>query len=302
LSGEHVRVIVNPAAGRGRGARLIPEITARFAEAGITDVRATLSKGHEREIAEAAIAEGCTTIVAVGGDGTSANVANAILHSGKDVRLGVLPAGTGNDFAKILGTAKSDLRSIAQSCAAPSDVRVDVGRIENVFFLNCCGFGFDVAVLEEIGRNTWLRGSSVYVYTALQQLFGFGGVDVAVRSEAIDRSTSRHMLLVIANSEFFGGTFRIAPGASVTDGQLDAILIADIPPVRRIGMLAAATRGTHVRYAECVSERSPSFEVSFDSPPAYETDGELHHALSSTLRVSSCPSMLRVVTGPGFRG
>jgi diacylglycerol kinase (ATP) len=154
LSGEHVRVIVNPAAGRGRGARLIPEITARFAEAGITDVRATLSKGHEREIAEAAIAEGCTTIVAVGGDGTTANVANAILHSGKDVRLGVLPAGTGNDFAKILGTAKSDLRSIAQSCAAPSDVRVDVGRIENVFFLNCCGFGFDVAVLEEIGRNT----------------------------------------------------------------------------------------------------------------------------------------------------
>jgi diacylglycerol kinase (ATP) len=140
------------------------------------------------------------------------------------------------------------------------------------------------------------------VYTALQQLFGFGGVDVAVRSEAIDRSTSRHMLLVIANSEFFGGTFRIAPGASVTDGQLDAILIADIPPVRRIGMLAAATRGTHVRYAECVSERSPSFEVSFDSPPAYETDGELHHALTSTLRVSSCPSMLRVVTGPGFRG
>ncbi len=299
---ERVCVIVNPAAGRGRGARLIPEITARFGKISGSEIRTTASKGGETALARQAIADGFTTIVAVGGDGTTTNIANAILHSGADTRLGVMPAGTGNDFAKILGTADADVATLAALCAHESDVRVDVGRIEDVFFVNCCGFGFDVAVLEEIGRTPWLRGSSVYLYTALRQLFGFRGIDVATKSKKEDRPARLHMLLVIANGPRFGGTFIIAPGASVTDGQLDLVSILDIPPMRRITMLGAATTGTHQRYPECIFERSTSFDLQFSAPPSYETDGELHHASSSKLTVSSCPAALRVVAGPAFRG
>ena len=299
---ERICVIVNPAAGRGRGARLIPEISARFGEIAACEVRTTSSKGNETALAAQAIADGFTTLVAVGGDGTTANVANAILHSGADVRLGVMPAGTGNDFAKVLGTATSDVRMLAELCAGDSSVRVDVGRIEDVYFVNCCGFGFDVAVLEEIGRTQWLRGSSVYLYTALQQLFGFRGVDIAILSESETRPARPHMLLVVANAPYFGGAFTIAPGASVTDGKLDAIAILNLPPARRVSMLAAATRGTHLRYPECSVEKSAEFEIRFGAPPSYETDGELHHAKSATLTVSSCASALRVVAGPGFRG
>ena len=301
MASDRVCVIVNPAAGRGRGARLIPEITARFAEIAESEILTTRTKGDETRFAADAIARGFTTIVAVGGDGTTTNVANAILHSGSDVRLAVMAAGTGNDFAKVLGTAKSDVRALAALCAEPSGVRVDAGRIEDVFFANCCGFGFDVAVLEEIGRTPWLRGSSVYLYTALRQLFGFRGIDVAVGSEKQTRPSRLHMLLVIANTEYFGGTFNIAPGASATDGLLDAVSILDLHPARRIAMLAAATRGTHLTYPECIVERSSGFELRFSSPPSYETDGELHHAKTSTVTVSSCPSALRVVAGPEFR-
>ncbi|HEX2723312.1 MAG TPA: YegS/Rv2252/BmrU family lipid kinase [Gemmatimonadaceae bacterium] len=297
---ERTCVIVNPAAGRGRGARMFSEVESAFARIGGAQVRTTAAKGDEIAIARAAIADGCTTIVAVGGDGTTANVANAILHSGADVRLAVLPAGTGNDFSKVLGTSRADAATIAELCAQESSVRVDVGRVEDIFFVNCCGFGFDVAVLEQIGRIPWLKGRSLYLYTALRQLFRFRGINVAITSVNSERPATVHMLLAIANAAYFGGVFTIAPGASATDGSLEAVSILDIRPARRIAVLAAATRGTHMRYPQCSVERAPSFELMFDSPPSYEADGEVYRARTSVLRVISCPSALRVVTGPGF--
>jgi diacylglycerol kinase family enzyme len=107
------------------------------------------------------------------------------------------------------------------------------------------------------------------------------------------------MLLVFANTEYFGGMFRIAPGARFDDGELDMIEILDLPASRRVSMLAAATKGDHMKYPECVMNRARSFELTFPSPPSYETDGELHRAASSTLTVTSCPSALRVLTASG---
>lgn len=288
-------MIVNPAAGRGLGRKMIPELTTVYRELGVDDIRQTRHKGDEMDVANAAIEDGATTLVVVGGDGTTGNVANAILNSGKDIRLAVSPAGTGNDFAKILGTAKASVRDVARAAVAPGEMRADVGKIEDVFFLNCCGFGFDVAVLEEIGRNTWLRGNAVYLVTALQQLFSFRGTDITLRSSSATLQHEIHMLLVVANSPHFGGMFQIAPGASVTDGMLDAVAIRDVPLHKRVAILGAVVRGSHPQFDECTIERAESFEIAFKSPPGYETDGELHRAKTSTVTVSCCPAALRVV-------
>ena len=292
---ERTCVIVNPAAGRGRGAKMAPAITTAFSEAGVTDIRVTRTAGGEAEAARSAIEGGTETLVVVGGDGTVSNVANAILHSGRDVRLAVLPAGTGNDMAKILGTANVSPSEMAALCSNTPPQRMDVGRVEDVYFVNCCGFGFDVAVLEGIARNTRLRGNAVYVYTALAEILGYSGTEVGITSARGSRPPAHHLLLVIANAPYFGGTFEIAPGASATDGQLDAVSVLDVPPWKRIGILAAALGGQHERFKECVRQRAPSFEVSFAGPPAYECDGELHHARTPSLRISSCPAALRVV-------
>lgn len=291
---ERVCVIVNPAAGRGRSAAMIPGLSVAFGSVGVTDIRQTSEAGEEFDVANAAIAEGFTTIVAVGGDGTSANVANALLHGGRHVRLAVMPAGTGNDFAKVLGTESADATRMAQLSIEPSNRMFDVGRVEDTYFLNCCGFGFDVAVLQELARTRWLRGSSVYIWAALKQLFSYRGFDVAVG--AWDGARSRHMMVVIANGPFFGGTFRIAPSASLTDGLLDAVSILDLSASRRLAMLSAAINGTHERFPEVVSKQADHFDIAFDSAPWYETDGELHYAQSSKLRIISCPAALRVVS------
>ena len=289
---ERVSVIVNPEAGRGRGRRMISEITARFAEAGINDIRLTSTAGEERAIARDAIASGATTLAVVGGDGTTNHVANAILDSGSDVRLAILPAGTGNDFAKVVGTNTTDIASVAMLCAHPGGVRVDVGKVEDRYFLNCCGFGFDVAVLEGIARTQWLRGNAVYLYTALRQLLSYKGTRAAVAGD----STELYMLVVVANSEYFGGLFRIAPGARVTDGELDAISVRNVSKTRRLKIFSAAVNGDHARFPECSMDRAASFALSFPEAPSYEIDGELHRARTSNLTVSCCPSALRVVT------
>jgi diacylglycerol kinase (ATP) len=287
---ERVSVIVNPEAGRGRGARMIPEIKARFADVGVADIMLTTARGNEAELARRAIAGGSTTLVVVGGDGTTNHVANAILGEKQDTRLAILPAGTGNDFAKVLGTDKTDIAAVAQRSIESGGVRVDVGKIEDRFFLNCCGFGFDVAVLEEIARAKWLRGNAVYLYTALRQLLGYRGIELSLG----DGERDLYMLVVIANSEYFGGMFRIAPGARVTDGELDAIAIRNVLGARRVALLTAAMKGDHARFPECVMQRAGSFSLSFPVAPSYEADGELHRAQSSELTVTSCPAALRV--------
>ena len=288
-------VIVNPAAGRGRGERMIPEITAAFGSFAGSDVRITSGRGDESRVARAAIADGADTIVVVGGDGTASNVANVVLHSGKEVRLAVLPAGTGNDMAKLLGTAKASVAEIVTLCRSSEYQRIDVGRIEDVYFVNCCGFGFDVAVLEGIANNTRLRGNAVYVYTALTQIVGYRGTDIGISSVGSSRPPAHHLLLVIANAAYFGGTFEIAPGAVATDGELDAVSVLDLPAWKRLAVLAAAINGKHERFRECVRERASDFVLTFPVPPSYECDGEVYHAATAKLLVTSCPAALRVI-------
>ena len=103
-------------------------------------------------------------------------------------------------------------------------------------------------------------------------------------------------MLIVANARCFGGSFRIAPQASLTDGRLDAISIRDAPPLRRLRLLGAAAKGTHTSLPEVTTEQAERFTLRFAHPPGYETDGEYHVASSAELEVSCVPHALRVVT------
>jgi len=293
---ERVCVIANPAAGRGRGAKILPAVRSAFARYGVTDVRATDQQTDEAALADSAIADGATTIVCVGGDGTSGNIANTILRSGSDVRLGVIAAGTGNDFAKTLRATSTPLDEIAGLAVARSDQRMDVGKVDDRYFLNSCGFGFDVAVVQGLAKSRWLKGKGVYVYTALRQLLGYRGLNIAIRSLAADHDRALYMMIVIANAPHFGGTFVIAPSAEVTDGELDAVLVIDAKSLRRLRLLGAATRGAHTTFEEVRMNRAAEFTLAFDQAPFYETDGEVHRAERPTVEVRCVPLALRVIS------
>jgi diacylglycerol kinase (ATP) len=291
-----VAVIVNPAAGRGRGGRRLAEVRRAFADAGVLDVRVTQRPGEEEELARRALREGCSTLVAVGGDGTWSNVGHAIVSAGSRCRLALLAAGTGNDFARSVGAPAHDLAATVRLAVGGPDLPVDVGRVEHRHFLNVAGFGFTAAVLEGLAEIPALRGRTLYAASALRRILGFRGVAVT-SSTGHDwlSSSGPLLLLVIANGQRFGGAFRIAPGASLTDGELDCVAIREVSAPVRLRLFAAATRGRHVRHPAVRTERAARFGLRFPSPPAYDTDGEVRRAGSAELEVTCVPRALRVV-------
>ena len=277
---------------------MLPRIRESFGALGVTAIDTTTAAGDERSLARRALDAGCRTLVAVGGDGTWSNVAGAILESGADCRLALVAAGTGNDFAKTVGAPAGDLAASARLAVEGPDATVDVGRIEDRHFLNIAGFGFDIAVLEDCARITWLRGDGVYLFSALRQLFGYPGIEIDIGSPRGRRGNSRHLMLIVANARHFGGSFHIAPQADLRDGRLDAVSILDAPPLGRLSLFVAATRGTHVSRPRVVSEQAERFTLRFPEPPAYETDGEYRRAATAELEITCVPRALRVVVAP----
>jgi diacylglycerol kinase (ATP) len=257
----------------------------------------TARAGDEAVLTRRAIEDGATTIVAVGGDGTWSNVASALIRSGAGCRLGLIAAGTGNDFAKSVGAPARDCVASARLAVDGPDSRVDVGRAEDQYFLNAIGFGFDVAVLEEAARVRWLRGAALYAYAALRQLFRYAGIDVAFDAER----TTRRLIFVVANGRWFGGAFQIAPGAAFDDGLLDVVAIPEATGVERLRLLASALRGAHVRLPTVEVRRSRAFTLRFETPPAYDLDGEHRRARSNVIQIECVPGALRVV-GASVRG
>jgi diacylglycerol kinase (ATP) len=277
---------------------MIPQVRSVLTEMGHGELRATTAHGDELGLVRRALDDGFDTLIALGGDGTWSNVANAILSSGggPNVRLALLAAGTGNDFAKTIGAPVSDIHETVRLALEGPDVAVDVGRIEKRYFINLAGFGVDVAVLENLERIRWLRGDALYFYAALREVFGYAGFDLELDSDNADRIGGRQLILIIANAKYFGGVFQLAPQASTVDGHLDAIAIRNTPPLRRLRLFVAATRGAHLSEPEVRIGRSQHFRLRFDAPPAYETDGEYNRASSNELEVACIPRALRVVT------
>jgi diacylglycerol kinase family enzyme len=172
---------------------------------------------------------------------------------------------------------------------------VDVGTVEGRHFLNVVGFGFDIAVIEDSWQVGYLRGSALYLYCAVRQLYRFPGFTVEMAPDGQPGRREEMLMLVIANARVFGGGFRIAPGADLADGQLDAVAFANMPRRRRFPLMIDLLRGTHARSPDVQMSRSATYRLKFAGPPAYETDGEWNRAGSSELVIGTRRSALRVL-------
>lgn len=291
-------MIVNPVAGRGGIRGAIPHIRQVFAARGVTAFVETTSAGEEKTLAQAAIADGATTIVAVGGDGTCSGIANAILESRAPCRLALIPYGTGNDFAKTLGVSDHTPEMIADLVLNGHDTRIDVGIADGRHFLNSCGFGFDAAVLDASNRVRFLKGNAVYIYTAITKLFTYRGTDVSVRGVA-GVEDGPMLMVTVSNGRALGGAFRIAPTASVLDGKLDVCFFREVGVVERARLFAGAMHGTHVGMRAVSIAKVQRLTLTFGFNPAIEMDGELRMAESTSVEVGVVPSALSVVAAPG---
>lgn len=292
-----VFLIANPAAGRGRALQRLAQLRACFAGQEIGETYQTRESGDEVVLACRALENGATTIVAAGGDGTAAGVANAILRADSPCRLAVFPAGTGNDFAKTLGVDRYTPQQIANLVLNGTSSRIDVGLAEDRYFLNSCGFGFDASVLEASNRVRILKGDAVYIYAALKQLFTYSGVEVSTNIASVKRG--RMLMVTVSNGRWLGGAFKIAPRASVLDGKLDACFVSDSSVAERATLFLGALRGAHEGMPSVSVASIQQVALTFPSSPLMEMDGELRRAQSATVELKCVPRALSVVAAPG---
>ncbi|MEW5917012.1 MAG: hypothetical protein AB1762_11425, partial [Gemmatimonadota bacterium] len=199
--------------------------------------------------------------------------------------------GTGNDLAENLGVPAGNVRATLELASAQSERRIDVGYVNDTAFVNSCGAGFDVAVVQALGNSGSSLGRSAYLLTAARKLWRCP----AIRS-SLDASGPMldYLVIVVGNGARFGGGMLLAPRATNDDGVLDLIAVRDMPALARVRTLLAASRGRHLGMQGVEHRAGASFELRFETPPLFEADGEIFQSATDTLRIRCERRRLRI--------
>jgi len=294
----HTALIINPTAGRGRGRTMAEEIVACLRDAGIE-----CAPHYTRAPLEAAefvrtLAETHELVLIAGGDGTWCEAVDGAMRSTARPVLGLIPVGTGNDFAKMLGYG-NDWREACRHAASGKTRRVDIGccRYDDGslrYFANGAGIGFDAQVSREARRIRFLRGNTVYILAVLRTLMLRYATPHMTLEHDHEKLEQKITLIAAANGQCYGGAFRIAPEASIDDGYLDVVCARGLSRLRILGLLPKVLRGTHLSDPAVTMVRSRRLVIRSDVPLPLHLDGEVVSNEATSLEVEILPGALEV--------
>jgi len=289
-------LILNPAAGRGAARRAREPLVRAFRHAGWTvEVLETERPGHGAALAAEAARAGAQRVIAVGGDGAVHEVANGLLAAGASAALGVVPMGTGNDFAKLVGVYAHSLERATQRLVAATPRRFDAGRVLGEYFVNTLGFGFGAAVVRMRNAMPGLRGFLSYLVPVLRSFATFRPPLLEVRTDGY-AETGNMMMVEVCNGTTAGGSYRFAPEADPCDGLLDVCLIRRVGLARFLSALPRVMRGTHGTMKEVALVRTRSLTIrSPEAPLLLHLDGELREPGVVECSVTVEPGCLKVL-------
>ena len=284
-----VRLIVNPSAGGGRAARLLPAVEAALRGHGIVfRVDRTESIEHARALARAA-REASEVAAAMGGDGLLGAVAGEL--RGSDTLVAVIPGGRGNDFARKLGIG-SDPVAACDLLAAGRERRVDVAEAGGRTYVGILSAGLDSDVQEIANATRLPLGTLVYLYGTLRALLSWRPARWEVTIDGGSHAFSGYSVAV-ANSGVFGGGMWLVPDARLDDGQLDVVLTHHQPRTAFLRGLTKVFKGAHVGEPGFEVVRGREVTFSADRPFTAYADGDPIADLPATVRV--VPGALRVI-------
>lgn len=280
---EHTLAIVNPAAGDGAGARVGAELARELESSGFKlEIIRTPAPGEAARIAREAAADGCRTVIAVGGDGTANEIANGLVGTG--TALALYPIGSGNDFARALGYPRKR-RDIARFLASARRRVIDVGEVNGRIFVNAAGVGIDGHVAERVEASARIVGPALgYFVGALVSIASYRPQPMRLRIDGETRE-GKHLLVVAANGTHFGSGMHVAPKAKVDDGLFDIVVAGDLGRWASLVALAKLYRGTHVNGRDVLAFRARSLDVELERELPAQADGEPVRARALTVRM-----------------
>lgn len=261
--------------------------------------RLTEAPEDASRFAAEAIRDGYERIIAAGGDGTLNGVVNGMAESFGAARLGLIPQGTGNDFARSIGLTPDPAQAV-EALLADQVREIDVVRVHNggtCHFINVSGAGFTAEVGENISdaaKSWW--GGIAYLWAAaksLPNLREYQATLVLDESEKLEISAYN---IMVANARYVGGGVPIAPQAQLDDGQVDIVIVPVMPAATLLAVVPKILNGTHLDSPELIFRRAAKVHVACYPDIPFNVDGEL--VGTGPVTFETLPRALPVIVGP----
>lgn len=279
-----VALFLNPTAGRGRAGKRLERILRIFALQGvrINAVRSCCSGDIEDRVREH-INAGARQVIVAGGDGSIHEAVNGVLSANARAALGVIPIGTGNDFAKAcditLDWEQATGELARRIVTGEATRKLDVGQMNERYFANSLGIGFEAKVTRFARTCRWPIGDLVYLLAVLRCLFdGVATPEMSIVADGNEDDPAWRgpiTLASICNGAWVGGMFHMAPMAKNADGRLDLLIAAPVSRRRVLALLPKLLRGTHIEEAEVSHCLVKSVVVSSATAVESHLDGEV---------------------------
>lgn len=268
-------IIINPAAGRGKGAaaleRLLPKIQSAWA--GEARLYRTTGPGDGTHQAEKAIAEGAVILAAAGGDGTLFEVIQAAAP--KQIPVLSLPNGTGNDLVRTLGI--SSLEHAASLLQSGKVMKIDAGLLEGKRFVNILSCGFDAEVGDKINKKyRHLKGTAAYLAGVVSTLISYKALPLTLEIDGtkIERKV---MLCAVANAQTYGGGMKVSPHSVVNDGLLEVILVGEVSRFEFLKTFPKVFSGSHLSHPAISTYQGRRIKITSEEELAVGLDGDVIH-------------------------
>ncbi|GAB2669544.1 diacylglycerol kinase [Saccharopolyspora gloriosae] len=274
-----IAMLVNPRSGQGRTPAVALRALRYLRESGVsTSVLVGRDEADSLVLARRAVESGTGALVACGGDG----VVNLALQAvaGTDTPFGVIPAGTGNDHARMLGVARHDPIAAARVVLDGAVRPIDLGRVGDRWFGTAFAGGFDALVTERTNRLKWPRGKLRYNLAMLVELAALRPLDYVLELDGREVSTQA-ILVAVGNGQTYGGGMRICPDAVIDDGLFDVTVIGAARRDQIVRLLPTIYPGTHVEHAQVTTYRASRVRLSTPGVTGY-ADGERFEKLPVT--------------------
>lgn len=290
---RHIRFVINPVAGTRRKHR-IPDRIGQHLDRRLYDydIVYTQARGHARELAEQAVAEGVDVLAIAGGDGSVNEAASGLL--GSDTALAILPLGSGNGLARHLGYSPW-VKSTLQVINAGHMAELDVGLVNGIPFFSLVGIGFDAYVAKLFDKEK-TRGLATYALASAMGLFRFHGFPFQLNSPVRNMEDTAFMLNV-CNANQYGYNFRIAPEARLTDGHFDVVLTKDFPRWKAPKLVYDLALERHLEGPYTRRFQTDRLSVELPEPQLVQIDGEVY-GTEQRFAFEVRPGMLKTLVNP----
>lgn len=294
---DRVKIILNPYGGRLSEQEKVSRVKQAFAKTGLTyDLTLTTAPGQAIELARWAAQEGWSVIVAAGGDGTISEVVNGLMAyaGGREAgTLGILPLGTANDLADMLALPRN-LEEACQRIVTGKTRLIDVGQVNNRFFVNNSAVGLEPMVSLAHEEMRWVKGDLRYIFAALKAISKAKFWQMKLTWD--EGSYEGPLTLVsVGNSRRTGGAFYMTPQAKVDDGLLDFIYALKASRLEMFKILPQTFKGKHIHHPLISYLQTTTLSIIASPGTPIQADGEIIEREATDITYRVIPNKLRVI-------